>query len=192
MSCLAMDRNKNVDSFPETSLVLLTFLQHKSCQNDLDDLNENLRWNTNHNCIESDDELQTDGHSFDYRDLLQDLQHQVQPRLPVNAEEAHAAREMAAELIRIADLLEHGALSQAADSLTKKLKISPLQVWSDHLSVGVKSLLHQVPGAREFNKELVEMAFTFALTKTVCERVPRFLFHLYDVVVQYFIPHSPQ
>lgn len=133
----------------------------------------------------------------------------------VNAEEAHAAREMAAELIRIADLLEHRALSQAADSLTKKLKISPLQVrnksdqlrlqndlfnylilflqvWSDHLSVGVKSLLHQVPGAREFNKELVEMAFTFALTKTVCERVPRFLFHLYDVVVQYFIPHGPQ
>lgn len=77
MSCLAMDRNKNVDSFPKTSLVLLTFLQHKSCH-----LNENLRWNTNHNCIESDDELQTDGHSFDYRDLLQDLQHQVQPRLP--------------------------------------------------------------------------------------------------------------
>lgn len=134
----------------------------------------------------------------------------------VNAEEAHAAREMAAELNRIADLLEHRVLSQAADSLTKKLKTSPLQVreiitnqsdqfrlqmislilfvqvWSDHLSVGVQSLLHQVPGAGEFNKELVEMAFTFALTKTVCEHVPRFLFHLYDVVVQYFVPQRPQ
>lgn len=48
----------------------------------------------------------------------------------VNAEaaEAHAAREMAAELIRIADLLEDRVLFRAADSLTKKLRTSPLQV----------------------------------------------------------------
>lgn len=80
-----MDCTKNADSFPETPLVFLAFLQHKSCQhNDLDDLNENLKWTTNHNYIESDEELQTDGHSFtdDYRHLLQDLQQQVRPHLP--------------------------------------------------------------------------------------------------------------
>lgn len=85
MVCRAMDCNKNFDRVPDTSLVLLAFLQNKSCQNDdLDDLNENLKWTTNHNYIESDEELQTDGHSFpvDYRNLLQDLQQQVQPHLP--------------------------------------------------------------------------------------------------------------
>lgn len=85
MVCRAMDCNKNFDRFPDTSFVLLAFLQNKSCQNDdLDDLNENLKWTTNHNYIESDEELQTDGHSFpvDYRKLLQDLQQQVQPHLP--------------------------------------------------------------------------------------------------------------
>ncbi len=48
--------------------------------------------------------------------------------ISVNAEEAQAAREMAAELIRIADLLEQRVLSQAADSLTKKLGRSQEQV----------------------------------------------------------------
>lgn len=48
--------------------------------------------------------------------------------ISVNAEEAQAAREMAAELIRIADLLEQRVLSQAAESLSKKLCRSQEQV----------------------------------------------------------------
>ncbi len=48
--------------------------------------------------------------------------------ISVNAEEAQAAREMAAELIRIADLLEQSVLSQAAESLSKKLCKSQEQV----------------------------------------------------------------
>ncbi|XP_051512410.1 BH3 interacting domain death agonist [Myxocyprinus asiaticus] len=194
-----MDCNENFDRFPQTSLILLSFFKQKGCQNndlkrELDDLDEKLKLPTNHNYIESDGELQTDGHIFSisYRDLLQDLQHEVQPQLPENAEEAQAAREMAAELIRIADLLEHRALSRAADSLTKKLNASSMQCWSNHLSEGVQSLLQQVSGAKEFKKELVEMAVTFALMKTVCEHVPHFLFHLYGTVVQYFLPLRPQ
>uniref|UniRef100_A0A8C1FEN9 BH3-interacting domain death agonist n=1 Tax=Cyprinus carpio carpio TaxID=630221 RepID=A0A8C1FEN9_CYPCA len=122
-----MDFNRN-DRFPDTSLVLLSFLKQKGCQNsqlqrELVYLDEQLNLPTNHNYIESDEEIQADGHSFSvsYRELLHEFQNQVQPQLPVNAEEAQAAREMAAELIRIADLLEHRVLSQAADSLTKKL-----------------------------------------------------------------------
>ncbi|XP_052438160.1 BH3 interacting domain death agonist [Carassius gibelio] len=191
-----MDFNKNFDSFPDTSLVLLSFLKQKGCQNsqlqrELVYLDEQLNLPTNHNYIESDDEIQADGHSFSvsYRELLHEFQNQVQPQLPVNAEEAQAAREMAAELIRIADLLEQSVLSQAAESLTKKLYRSQEQLWGRHLSDGVQGLLHQVAGASEFKKELVEMAFTFVLMKTVCEHVPQFLFGLYSSVVQYFLPH---
>lgn len=187
-----MDCNKNLDGFPETSLVLLAFLQHKGCQNC--ELKREPELSNNNNYIDSDEELQTDGHSppIDFRGVLHDLQQQIQPQLSVNAEEAQAAREMAAELIRIADLLEQRVLSRAANSLTKKLSTSTFQVWSNHLSDGVQSLLQQVPGAREFNKELVEMAFTFALVKTVCEHVPPFLFQLYDTVVQTFLAPRPQ
>uniref|UniRef100_A0A671NXN5 BH3-interacting domain death agonist n=1 Tax=Sinocyclocheilus anshuiensis TaxID=1608454 RepID=A0A671NXN5_9TELE len=190
-----MDCNRNFGNIPDTSLVLLSFLKQKGCQNselkrELDDLDEQLKLPTNHNYIESDGELQTDGHvSFSYREILHELQHQVQPQVPVNAEEAQAAREMAAELIRIADLLEHRVLSQAADSLTKKLCRSQEQFWASHLSDGVKALLLQVAGAKEFKKELVEMAFTFVLMKSVCEHAPKFLFRLYGTVVQYFLPH---
>ncbi|XP_043119946.1 BH3 interacting domain death agonist [Puntigrus tetrazona] len=188
-----MDYNRNFDSFPDTSLVLLAFLKQKGCQNsqlkrELDYLDEQLKLPTNHNYIESDEELQADGHSFSvsHRELLHEFQNQVQPLLPVNAEEDRAAREMAAELIRIADLLEHRVLSQAADSLTKKLRRSQEKFWGGHLSDGVQALLDQVAGAKEFKKELVEMAFTFVLMKTVCEHMPNFLLGLYGTVVQYF------
>ncbi|XP_073707034.1 BH3 interacting domain death agonist [Garra rufa] len=191
-----MDCNRNFDIFPHTSLVLLSFLKQKGCQNselkrELNDLDEHLNLPTNHNYIESDDELQADGHSFSlsHRELLHEFQHQVQPQLPVNGEEAQAAREMAAELIRIADLLEQRVLSQAADSLTKKLCRSQEQFWARHLSDGVQALFCQVAGAKEFKKELVEMAFTFVLMKTVCEHVPEYLFRLYGTVVQYFLPN---
>lgn len=191
-----MDCNRNFHSFPDTSLVLLSFLKQKGCQSsqlqrELDCLDDQLKLHTNHNYIESDEELQADGHSFSvsYRELLHEFQNQVQPQLPVNAEEAQAAREMAAELIRIADLLEQSVLSQAAESLSKKLCKSQEQFWGRHLSDGVQALLHQVAGAKEFKKELVEMAFTFVLMKTVCEHVPHFLFGLYGTVVQYFLPH---
>ncbi len=85
----AMDCNRNFDSFPDTSLVLLSFLQQKGCQSsqlqrELDYLGEQLKLPTNHNYIESDEELQADGHSFSvsYRELLHEFQHQVQPQLP--------------------------------------------------------------------------------------------------------------
>ncbi|KAG1944900.1 BH3 interacting domain death agonist [Pimephales promelas] len=95
---------------------------------------------------------------------------------------------MAAELIRIADLLEQRVLFQAAETLTKKLDKCETRLWSRHLSDGVQGLLHHVTGAKEFKKELVEMALTFVLMKTVCERVPCFLSSLYSAVVQYFGP----
>ncbi|KAK9958978.1 hypothetical protein ABG768_011071 [Culter alburnus] len=175
----AMDCNRNYNHFQHTPLLLLSFLEQKGCQN------SEL---ANHNYIEIEEELQTDGHSSSvtYRDFLNDLQNQVQPQLPVDDEEARAAREMAAELIRIADLLEQRVLFQAAETLTKKLDTCPEQFWVRHLSDGVQGLLRQVAEAKEFKKELVEMAFTFVLMKTVCERVPQFLFRLYGSVVQYF------
>ncbi|XP_077104995.1 BH3 interacting domain death agonist [Siphateles boraxobius] len=184
-----MDSNRNIDNFPHCSLLLLSFFEQKGCQNselkrELDDFD----LPSDQNYFESDGDLQTDGHSssVSYRDLLLELQNQVQPQLPVDADQARAAREMAAELIRIADLLEQRVLFQAAETLTKKLNTCGTQLWSRHLSDGVQGLLHQVAGAKEFKKELVEMALTFVLMKTVCERVPQFLFGLYGTVVQYF------
>ncbi|XP_067275896.1 BH3 interacting domain death agonist isoform X2 [Pseudorasbora parva] len=165
-----MDCNRNFN-VPHCSLLLLSFFEQKGCQNSelKSELDEQIKLPTNHAYIEGDGDLQTDGHSFSvtYRDLLHELQNHVQPHLPVNAVEAQAAREMAAELIRIADLLEQRVLFQAADHLTKKLSTCPTQLWSTHLSDGVQGLLRQVAGAKEFKKELVEMAFTFVLMKTV-------------------------
>ncbi len=85
----AMDCNRNFHSFPDTSLVLLSFLKQKGCQSsqlqrELDCLDDQLKLHTNHNYIESDEELQADGHSFSvsYRELLHEFQNQVQPQLP--------------------------------------------------------------------------------------------------------------
>ncbi|TRY66390.1 hypothetical protein DNTS_003355 [Danionella cerebrum] len=181
----------DTEHFPNTSLVLLSFFEQKGYQNielkrECDALEQlylptNLRNNHNDEC------LQTDGHSPSaFRDLLSELQHPVQPHLPENAEEIQAAREMAAELIQIADLLEHRVLSLAAERLSKNLRSSQEQNWGRYLSSGVQALLQQVPRAREFQKELVEMAFTFVLMKSVCERTPNFLYGLYGIVTQYF------
>lgn len=80
-----MDCNRNYNNFQHTSLLLLSFLEQKGCQNsELAALYEQLKLPTNHNYIESDEELQTDGHSppVTNRDILYDLQNQVQPQLP--------------------------------------------------------------------------------------------------------------
>lgn len=79
-----MDHNRNIDNFPHCSLLLLSFFEQKGCQNsvlrrELDDFD----FSYDHNYNDSDGDLQTDGHSsVTYKDLLHELQNQVQPQLP--------------------------------------------------------------------------------------------------------------
>ncbi|KAI4875817.1 hypothetical protein NFI96_017149, partial [Prochilodus magdalenae] len=138
LNTAAMDVSDNVDCF---SLLFLTFLDQIPCRNPefVDELHkldrevkqitdpvvcswENVYGEHSNPYIECDGELETDGHiSSNPRDFLQDVLPVVHPELPVNEEQAQAVREVAAELIRIADDLNHSIVSQAAESLAKKL-----------------------------------------------------------------------
>jgi len=80
-----MDRNTSIDNFPHCSLLLLSFFEQKGCQNsELKREYNDLGLLSDHIYLESDGDLQTDGHSSlaTYKDLLHELQNQVQPHLP--------------------------------------------------------------------------------------------------------------
>ncbi|MCI4379227.1 hypothetical protein PGIGA_G00225560 [Pangasianodon gigas] len=191
----------DVHSFSQTPLLFLTFLQQRPCLNSelqrelenlhcevklsaaLSGLNDHIAYPQYHGFdsdIECDGELQTDGHSF-HRGLLHDVP-QVDLVLPVPVEEANAVREVAAELIRMADEFNHSIVSQAAEHLTKKLCNSSPQFWWTCLSQGVDSILKDMPGV---HNERMVMALTFSLVKAVCERAPRLLRELWNTMMEY-------
>ncbi|XP_066541507.1 BH3 interacting domain death agonist [Hoplias malabaricus] len=207
-----MDHNDNIDvSWKHTSLVFLTFLSETHSQNcafqeELHKLGRDIKLcagpdiysgerNAYHNpvdlSLECDGELETDGHiSFNPRSLIQDIQPQVQFEIPVNAEEAQAARVVAAELIRIADDLNQSLVSQAAERLRKNLvRQTSQQSWKTLLARSVEGLLRQVPGV---HSQQVEMALTLSLVKAVCETAPPLLWGLYNALVQYFSQARPR
>ncbi|TSX17019.1 BH3-interacting domain death agonist [Bagarius yarrelli] len=192
----------DVHSVPQTPLLFLTFLQQSpglNCelQREVDKLHSEVKlrsvssggfreyidyprcYSFDSN-IECDGELQTDGHSL-YLGQLHDVP-QVELVLPVPGE-AQAVREMAEELIRMADEFNQRIVSQAAEHLTRTLSNSSTEHWSSCLSHGIEGLLNDVPGV---HTERIVMALTFSLVKAVCERAPRFLRGLCNTVTQTF------
>ncbi|XP_017547623.1 BH3 interacting domain death agonist [Pygocentrus nattereri] len=200
-----MDANDNLDC---VSLVFLTFLDQTPCQNkdlekELHRLGYDLKLTTDSGgtkyahhglvdlSIECDGELETDGNiPTNPRDFLQGVLPEVHLALPVNPEEAQAVREVAAELIRIADELNLMIVSRAAEGLARKLNsTSSLESWHILLVQSVDNLLKEVPGV---HTEQVVMALTFSLVKAVCEHTPPLLRGLYNVVMQYISPARPR
>ncbi|XP_053479066.1 BH3 interacting domain death agonist [Ictalurus furcatus] len=196
----------DVHSFSQTPLLFLTFLQQRPLNSELQRELENLHcdmklraaptgitdhtvYTQNHDFdsnIECDGELQTDGHSVQ-RIVLHDVP-QVELVLPVPVDEAHAVREVAAELVRMADELNHIIVSQAAERLTKTLSTSPQKCLWSCLSQGVDTLLKDVPGV---HSERMVMALTFSLARAVCERAPRLLRDLCNTMMQYTFTNTP-
>ncbi|XP_058243570.1 BH3 interacting domain death agonist [Hemibagrus wyckioides] len=180
---------------PSTPLLLLSFLQQSpslpcELQRELENLHCELRsaahkglkddieYPEDHDFgIECDGELQTDGHSF-HRGL-HDLP-QADLVLPVH-NEVLMVREVAAELIRMADEFNEIVVSQAAECLAKKLSNSSEEGWWNCLAQGVDGLLKEMPGV---HTERMVMALTFSLVKAVCERTPRLLRGLYNTMTQ--------
>ncbi|KAF4091561.1 hypothetical protein AMELA_G00038310 [Ameiurus melas] len=147
----------DVHSFSQTPLLFLTFLQQRPLNN---------------------------GHSVQ-RLVLHDVP-QVELVFPV-FDEAHAVQEVAAELVRMADELNHILVSQAADHLTKELRNSSQMNWWSCLSQGVDSLLKDVPGV---HSERMVMALTFSLARAVCERAPRLLRDLCNTMMQHTVTNT--
>ncbi|KAI5098205.1 wee1-like protein kinase 2 isoform 2 [Silurus meridionalis] len=176
--------NSMMDAYSQTPLLFLAFLQKSSC------LNSELQRELEKLCyavkqvldtdIECDGELQTDGHSFQ-TGLLQDVP-EIGIVLPVPAEEAEAVREVAQELIRMADEFNHLIVSQVAEHLTKKLSKSSQECWWNCLSQGVDRLLKDVPGV---HSEQMVMALTFTVVRAICDRAPRLLRDLCNTLMQY-------
>ncbi|KAM9480843.1 BH3 interacting domain death agonist isoform 2-T2 [Clarias gariepinus] len=194
-------RMMDVHQFSQTPLLFMAFLQQGPCLNsELQRELENLQYElkhcapqsglTNHivytqdhdvdSDIECDGELQTDGHSF-HRVLLHD-DPQVDLVLPVPVEEVHAVREVAAELIRMADEFNQTLVAQAAERLTKNLTNSSQKCWWSCLSCGVDCLLKDMPAVQ--NERMV-MALTFSLVRAVCGHAPRLLRDLCNTMRQY-------
>ncbi|KAK3549228.1 hypothetical protein QTP70_034229 [Hemibagrus guttatus] len=142
-------RGKDMNSMKDihsTPLILLSFLQQSpslSCelQRELENLHyevqfrsaaqnglkDNIEYPQNHDFdsdIECDGELQTDGHSF--HNGLHDLP-QVDLVVPVH-NEVFMVREVAAELIRMADEFNETIVSQAAERLTKRLSYTSTEM----------------------------------------------------------------
>ncbi|KAL6479109.1 hypothetical protein MHYP_G00125420 [Metynnis hypsauchen] len=209
MNTVAMDVNDNLDCF---SLLFLTFLDQTHCHNkdlekELHRLSYDIKLGTDPGVysggieyadhglvdwsIECDGELETDGNiPTNPRDFLQGVLPEVHLELPVNPEEAQAVREVAAELIRIADELNHIIVSRAAEGLARKLTSNTsLESWHILLVQSVDNLLKEVPGV---HTEQVVMALTFSLVKAVCEHTPPLLRGLYNVVMQYISPTRPR
>ncbi|XP_072551282.1 BH3 interacting domain death agonist [Salminus brasiliensis] len=201
-----VDVNENTGTFSQASLLLLSFLHQTPSQNpeferELNQLTCDVNLGADpcvYSCgidcsdhsvvdtdIECDGELETDGHApSNPRNLLQDVLPQVHFDLPVNA---GVIRQVAAELIIIADDLNQAIMSQAAESLAKDLtRTSSLQKWQDLLGQSVAELLlNYMPGA---HNEQVAMALTFSLVKAVCEHAPPLLRGLYSLLMQYISP----
>ncbi|KAG9273213.1 uncharacterized protein LOC107197792 [Astyanax mexicanus] len=204
-----MDVNDNINAFSQPSILFLTFLQQTPSHNP--EFKRELQLLTcdmalqadqcvysgemdysDHSMIdpniECDGELEADGHGLSIqRNLLQDILPQAHLGLPVNNE---VIREVAAELITIADDLNNTIMSRAADSLTSELRrTSSMQTWPALLRRSVTELINCVPGA---HNEQVTMALTFSLVKAVCERAPPLLRGLFSVLMQYIYPARPR
>ncbi|XP_063052128.1 BH3 interacting domain death agonist [Engraulis encrasicolus] len=183
-----------------TPLVFLTFLQETGCRNqelkqELLDLETEWKClqDVNSNGVPSaftdeDDEgeLQTDGHSPIpcLRALVQDRP-QVRVPPPVVPLYDPAVRDVARELVHIADQLEDSVMARTTDNLLRSLQKTNYLQWGHHLSHAVD----QVHGALQHSgsldslpQERVLLALSLSLIKGVCERTPsllRDLFHIW-------------
>ncbi|XP_060779893.1 BH3 interacting domain death agonist [Neoarius graeffei] len=185
----------DVHSISQTPLLFLTFLQQRPCQNselqrELDNLrcevklsaapSGHIAYPQDHvfdSDVEHDGELQADGHSF-HRGLHDVAEAELV--LPVPAEEADVVREVAAELVRIADEFNHAIVSQVAENLTNNLTNSSFEYWWSSLNHGVDCLLD---GSGMHTEQMV-MALTFSLARAVCERAPHLLRGLCNTMMQ--------
>lgn len=210
LNIVTMDVNDNIDTFSQASMLFLTFLQQTPSHNPefmrelhLLSCSMNLQAEqcvysggysgySDHSVfdpdIECDGELETDGHGpSSPRNHLQDIFPQAHFGMPMNNE---VIRNVAAELIAIADDLNNTIMSQAAESLADELRrTSSMRTWQDLLGRSVTDLLNHVPGA---HNEQVAMALTFSLVKAVCERAPPLLRGLYSALMQYICPVRPR
>ncbi|KAJ8381795.1 hypothetical protein SKAU_G00025730 [Synaphobranchus kaupii] len=179
----------DVELGPITPLVFLAFLQQQPPNNDelanqLYVLGQELKLARGDiNCngfeddAEEDGELQTDGHfccSTNIRGLVADLDASVEVAWPANPANEAVLRNVAAELIEIANQMENRVVSRAAENLIQKLQNSPLRDWKRHLSAEVQSALRQGLGSglEQLPQERVLLALTMTLvTRTAMPSV---------------------
>ncbi|XP_048112893.1 BH3 interacting domain death agonist isoform X1 [Alosa alosa] len=203
----SMDATGDANSLLGTSLVFLTFLQQKGCQNDdlereLSDLKRDLKHGQDINCngiglvctdgslsgelhSGDDGELQTDGHSptVHLQMFVLDQHPHVQAPPPVPVPD-QALRDIAQELIQIADQLENDVMAHATNRLLRSLQNSEKENWSKHLKQAVEQVhvsLRSGTSLGDLPQERVTLALSLSLIKAVCEHTPRFLRDLFHI-----------
>ncbi|KAI1888545.1 hypothetical protein AGOR_G00186270 [Albula goreensis] len=188
--------SRDVGSDPVHPLVLLFFLQQQGTKNlelscQLHALGQKLAGrDINSNGFvdaEDDGELQTDGNfSCNTGEFIRGLEPHVEE---VNPEDAAVLRNVAAELIEIADRMERNMVARSAQSLIRKLTSSPLQDWRRHLATEVQVMLKrsQGTGLEQMPQERVMLALTMMLNRAAVHQphsaeVTLTVLHLYRVL----------
>ncbi|MGH0119914.1 UNVERIFIED_CONTAM: hypothetical protein FKN15_059842 [Acipenser sinensis] len=185
-----------------TQWILLTFLQDQKCSSqeykkELDTLENELNKkrpvisnyssvrSNNQDCFSDGDdgELQTDGHfCSDIRNICREMQPDVQG----NAVDVGAARQIAANLIEIADQLNQSMVSRASDNLVRRMQTRISQDWTGLLSSEVERLMRQgIPGLQQFPQEKVMLTLTMVLVQNIGVHAPTLLRSFFSTAVQY-------
>ncbi|KAK1168736.1 BH3-interacting domain death agonist-like [Acipenser oxyrinchus oxyrinchus] len=183
-----------------TQWILLTFLQDQKCSNqeykkELETLENELNkkrpvisnysclWRNNQDSDDDDGELQTDGHfCSDIRNICREMQPDVQG----NAVDVGAARQIAANLIEIADQLNQSVVSRASDNLVRRMQTRISQDWTGLLSSEVERLMRQgILGLQQFPQEKVMLTLTMVLVQNIGVHAPTLLRSFFSTAVQY-------
>ncbi|MGH0123314.1 UNVERIFIED_CONTAM: hypothetical protein FKN15_067763 [Acipenser sinensis] len=142
-------------------------------------------WSNNQDCFSDGDdgELQTDGHfCSDIRNICSEMQPDVQG----NAVDVGAARQIAANLIEIADQLNQSVVSRASDNLVRRMQTRISQDWTGLLSSEVERLMRQgIPGLQQFPQEKVMLTLTMVLVQNIGVHAPTLLRSFFSTAVQY-------
>ncbi|XP_030621181.1 BH3 interacting domain death agonist [Chanos chanos] len=188
-----MEASGNAASRQKNSLILLSFFEQQGNQNDklkdeLRQLNNELKPFRDINDYDSD--IQTDGHpcSTSNRLYTGELEHHIEFR--GNDHENEQVRQIAAELIDIADRFDNLVLTRSAENLNRRLQSHGGKEWGAYLSEEVKRLLHGMPDFHQYSQDFVLMALTFTLVKKVCEHTPSLLQRLFSTAVDFVTTHS--
>ncbi|KAM7003454.1 BH3 interacting domain death agonist [Tautogolabrus adspersus] len=191
-----MDNLRSLSGGPNAALLVLTFLQ-ADCRNpeyrkELLSLGQEIHLTRDINSPRKDagsledGDLETDGHLSSFiRASLDDIQPSVELQYRNRDDEGYVR--VAEELREIAAQLEHNAVAQATQNLSRKIiqENSPLHQWKDHLSREVERVMRQGVGLEHLAQERVIMALTLTLVKRVCEQAPLLLRRFFNIALQY-------
>ncbi|MGH0149601.1 UNVERIFIED_CONTAM: hypothetical protein FKN15_044740 [Acipenser sinensis] len=97
-----------------------------------------------------------------------------------------AVRQIAANLIEIADQLDQSVVSRASGHLARRMQNRISQDWTGLLSSEVECMMRQgIPGLQQFPQEKVMLTLTMVLVQNIGVQAPTLLRSFFSTAVQY-------